>query len=79
MPSTPLLRSLPGPLWLGVVARDKDPIYGWIELMTYITWIVWVNWIADKKKQKNYQDKDKKSAINKKLILRLNLISKWSN
>ena len=35
--------------------------------------------LAERKKQhKNYQDEDKKSAINKKLILRLRcLISKW--
>ena len=26
--STPLLPSLPGPLWPGVVAADKGPIYG---------------------------------------------------
>ena len=28
MQSTPLLPSLPDPLWVGVVALDKDPIYG---------------------------------------------------
>ena len=28
MQSTPLLPSLPDPLWLGVVAPDKGPIYG---------------------------------------------------
>ena len=28
MRSTPLLPSLPGPLWFGVVAYDKGPIYG---------------------------------------------------
>ena len=28
MRSTPLLPSLPGPLWPGVVAPDKGPIYG---------------------------------------------------
>ena len=28
MRSTPLLPSLPGPLWLGVVAPNKGPIYG---------------------------------------------------
>ena len=28
MQSTPSLPSLPGPLWPGVVAPDKDPIYG---------------------------------------------------
>ena len=28
MRSTPLLPSLPGPLWPGVVAPDKVPIYG---------------------------------------------------
>ena len=27
MRSTPLLPSLPGPLWPGVVAPDKGPIY----------------------------------------------------
>ena len=34
--------------------------------------------VVKKKQHKNYQDGDKKSAINKKLILRLrSLISKW--
>ena len=28
MRSTPSLPSLPGPLWPGVVAPDKGPIYG---------------------------------------------------
>ena len=28
MQSTSLLLSVPGPLWPGVVAPDKDPIYG---------------------------------------------------
>ena len=28
MRNTPLLPSLPGPLWPGVVAPDKGPIYG---------------------------------------------------
>ena len=28
MRSTPLLPSLPNPLWPGVVAPDKGPIYG---------------------------------------------------
>ena len=28
MQSTPLLPSLPDPLWPGVVAPDKGPIYG---------------------------------------------------
>ena len=28
MQITPLLPSLPGPLWPGVVAPDKGPIYG---------------------------------------------------
>ena len=28
MRSTPLLSLLPGPLWTGVVAPDKAPIYG---------------------------------------------------
>ena len=32
MRNTPLLRSLPDPLWPVVVAPDKGPIYGLIEL-----------------------------------------------
>ena len=32
MQSNPLLPLLPGPLWPGVVAPDKGPIYGLIEL-----------------------------------------------
>ena len=30
--NTPLLPLLPGPLWPGVVAPDKGPFYGSIEL-----------------------------------------------
>ena len=39
--STQLLPSLPGPLWPGVVAPDKDPIYGlnrskpWTEITVF--------------------------------------------
>ena len=39
---------------------------------------IWPKRSEKKKQHKNYQDEDKKSAINKKLILRLrSLISKW--
>ena len=40
MQSTPSLPSLSGPLWLGVVAPDKSPIYGsnrtkpWFQVFT---------------------------------------------
>ena len=30
MPNIPLFPSIPGPLWPGVVAPDKDPIY-WLN------------------------------------------------
>ena len=42
MRSTPLLPSLPGPLWPRVVAPDKGPIYGlnrikpWFEFTAYL-------------------------------------------
>ena len=42
MQSTPLLASLPGPLWLGVVALDKGPTYGlnrtkpWFGLIVFV-------------------------------------------
>ena len=42
MQSTPSLPSLPRPLWPGVVAPDKDPIYGlnrtkqWLEFTVFI-------------------------------------------
>ena len=37
MQGTPSLPSLPGPLWAGVVAPDKNPIYGLnrTKLLTY--------------------------------------------
>ena len=38
MRSTPLLPSLPGPLWPGVVAPDKGPIY---ELNRTKRWLVY--------------------------------------
>ena len=46
--STPLLPSLPGPLWPGVVAFDKGSIYGLNRTngILMLNWIVWVNWIA---------------------------------
>ena len=44
MRSTPSLPSLPGPLWPGVVAPDKGPIYGLnrINSILMLKWIVWV-------------------------------------
>ena len=46
--STPLLPSLPDPLWPGVVALDKGPIYGLNRTngILMLNWIVWLNWIA---------------------------------
>ena len=51
MQSTPSLPSLPGPLWPGVVAPDKGPIYGLnrTNSILILNWIVWVNWIAWKR------------------------------
>ena len=42
--STPSLPLLPGPLWPGVVAPDKGPIYGLnrIKSILLLKWIVWV-------------------------------------
>ena len=38
MRSPPLLSSLPGPLWPGVVAPDRGPIYGLEEIIcTFLT------------------------------------------
>ena len=52
----PIMPSLPGPLWPGVVAPDSVLSIGWIELslvhmLNWIVWIrtVWLNWIAWKK------------------------------
>ena len=52
--STPLLPSLPGLLWPGVVAPDKCPIYGfnrikwWLEFTVFIhlNCIFMLNWIV---------------------------------
>ena len=48
MRSTPSFTSLPGPLWAGVVAPNKGPIYGLnrTNSMLMLNWIVYVNWIA---------------------------------
>ena len=48
MRSTPLLSSLPGTLWPGVVAPDKGPLNGLNRTNGILTlnWIVWVNWIS---------------------------------
>ena len=52
--STPLLPSLPGPIWLGVVAPDKGPIYGlnrtkrWLAFTIFIhlNCVFMLNWIV---------------------------------
>ena len=44
MHSTPLLPSLPGPLWPGVVAPDKVLSMGKIEL-NYVVMLNWIIWI----------------------------------
>ena len=43
MQNTPSLPSLPGPLWPGVVASDRVPSIGQIELnrVLILNWIVW--------------------------------------
>ena len=48
MRSTPLLPLLPGPLWPGVVALDKGPIYGLNRTngILMLKRIVSLNWIA---------------------------------
>ena len=45
MRSTPLLPLLPSPLWPGVVASDRAPIYGLnrTNSMLMLNWIVWIN------------------------------------
>ena len=40
MLSTPLLPSLPGPLWAGVVAPDKGHIYGLNRTKSWFEFIV---------------------------------------
>ena len=52
--STPSLPSLPGPLWPGVVAPDKGPIYGvnrtkwWLASTVFIhlNCVFMLNWIV---------------------------------
>ena len=46
MRSTPSLPLLSGPLWPGLVAPDKGPIYGLNRTNSMLNWIVWLNWIA---------------------------------
>ena len=54
MQSIPLLRSLPGPLWPGVAAPDKGPIYGlnrtkrWLAFTVFIhlNCVFMLNWIV---------------------------------
>ena len=54
MQSTPSLPLLPGSLWLGVVAPDKGPIYGQIELnhgfesllFLHLNCVFMLNWIV---------------------------------
>ena len=62
MQCTPSLPLLPGPIWPGVVAPDKGPIYGlnrtnYILMLNWIFWIriVWLNWIAWNRKVFDYQ------------------------
>ena len=45
---TPSMPLLPGPFWSGVVAPDKDPIYGLnrTNCKIMLKWTVWLNWIA---------------------------------
>ena len=48
MRRTPSLSLLPGPLWPGVVAPHKRPIYGLnrTKSILMLNRIVWLNWIA---------------------------------
>ena len=52
MQSTPPLPSLPGPLWRGVVAPDKGPIYGsnrtklWNRTVLALKCVLMLNWIV---------------------------------
>ena len=54
MRSAPLLPSLPGPLWPGVVAPDKGPISGlnrtkWLLAFTvfiHLNCVLMLNWIV---------------------------------
>ena len=54
MPSTPLLPSLPGPLWAEVVASDKGPIYAFNKTKWWWAFTVFIhlnsalrlNWIV---------------------------------
>ena len=43
MRSTPLLPSLPGPLWHGVVAPDKGPIYGLNRTKRWLAFTVFIH------------------------------------
>ncbi len=47
MRSTPSLPSLPGPLWPGVVAPDRAPIYGLnrTNCILMLNWNVWIRTI----------------------------------
>ena len=49
MQSTPLLQSLPGPLWTGVVAPDRVLSMSQIELncVLMLNWIVWSRTVFD--------------------------------
>ena len=68
-------------LWKAVITEDYNTQHSY-QRSRLITWrrtgVKFDRNIVKKKQHKNYQDEDKKSAINEKLILRLrNLISKW--
>ena len=43
MQSTPLLPSLPGPLWPRVVAPDKGPIYGLNRIKWWLVFTVFMH------------------------------------
>ena len=43
MPSTPLLPSLPGPLWPGGVAPDKGPIYGLNRTKRWLAFTIFIH------------------------------------
>ena len=46
MRSIPSLLSLPGPLWPGVVATDKGPIYG-VNRTNSILMLKWIVWVTE--------------------------------
>ena len=41
--STPLLPSLPGPLWLGMIAPDKGPISGLNRTKQWLAFTIFIH------------------------------------